>query len=79
MNEQNTPRPARTALPDSLQPKATEVAGEVTGTDSPTSQGQLPQVQAPQRREASNAEAVGRARTAEAADYLGRPHRTDLS
>ena len=76
MNEHNTPRPARTALPDSMQPKATEVAGEVTGTDSPTSQGQQPQVQALPAREASNADAVGLAHTAEAADELGRPHRT---
>ena len=75
MNEQNTSGQARKRLLDSIKGKAKEVAGAVTGNDSLTTEGQLQQTQAQQRKEANSAEAVARAETSQAAEKLGQVHR----
>ena len=58
MSEQKKADQAREGLLDSIKGKAKEVAGAVTGNDSLTTEGQLEQAQARERKEANVTEAV---------------------
>jgi uncharacterized protein YjbJ (UPF0337 family) len=66
MTEHNKAAQARKGLIDSVKGKAKEIAGAVTGNDSLTTEGQLEQTQAQQRKEANSVEAVADAEAAQA-------------
>src|ERR1044071_6133340 len=72
MTEHDKADQARKGLIDSVKGKAKEVVGAVTGNDSLTTEGQLEQAQAQERKEANSVEAVADAEAkqarAEAAD-----------
>jgi uncharacterized protein YjbJ (UPF0337 family) len=57
---------ARKGLIDSVKGRAKEIAGAVTGNDSLTTEGQLEQTQAKERKEANSVEAVADAEAAQA-------------
>ncbi|MCW2732196.1 MAG: CsbD family protein [Mycobacterium sp.] len=59
---------ARKGLIDSVKGKAKEVAGALTGNDSLTTEGQLEQAQAQERKDANNTQAVADAEAAQAAE-----------
>lgn len=61
---------ARKGLLDTAKGKAKEVFGALSGNDSLTSEGQLLQQQAQDRKEAAGTEAVAHAQAAEAAEQL---------
>ena len=54
MTEHSKADEARKGLIDSVKGKAKEIAGAVTGNDSLTSEGQLEQTQAKERKEANS-------------------------
>jgi uncharacterized protein YjbJ (UPF0337 family) len=73
MTEEKKADQARKGLIDSVKGRAKEIAGAFTGNDSLTTEGQLEQAQARERKEANSVEAVadadaalGRAEAAEA-------------
>ena len=66
MTEHSKADEARKGLIDSVKGKVKEIAGAVTGNDSLTSEGQLEQAQAKERKEANSVEAVADAEAAQA-------------
>src|SRR5215204_6475499 len=66
MTEHDKADEARKGLIDSVKGKAKEIAGAVVGNDSLTAEGQLEQMEARQRKEASVVEAVADAEAEEA-------------
>ena len=66
MTEHSKADEARKGLIDSVKGKAKEIAGAVTRNDSLTSEGQLEQTQAKERKEANSVEAVADAEAAQA-------------
>ena len=58
MTEHSKAGEARKGLIDSIKGKAKEIAGAVTGNDSLTTEGQLQQAQAQERKEANSVESV---------------------
>lgn len=66
MTEHNNADEARKGLIDSVKGKAKEIAGALTGNDSLTTEGQLEQSQANERKEADRIEAVADADAAQA-------------
>ena len=66
MTEHSKAGEARKGLSDSVKGKAKEIVGAVTGNDSLTTEGQLEQTQAKERKEANSVEAVADAEAAQA-------------
>lgn len=66
MTNDDTAHQSRKAMVDSVKGKVKEVAGAVTGNDSLTSEGQLEQAEAKERREAIRADAEAKGEAAEA-------------
>ena len=66
MSEHEKAGQARKGLIDSIKGRAKEIVGAVTGNNSLTTEGQLDQVQAQQRKEANAVEAVADAEAAQA-------------
>ena len=66
MTEHSKAGEARKGLIDSIKGKAKEIAGAVTGNDSLTTEGQLEQTQAKERKEANSVEAVADAEAEQA-------------
>ena len=66
MTEHSKAGEARKGLIDSIKGKAKEIAGAVTGNDSLTTEGQLQQAQAQERKEANSVESVADAEAEQA-------------